>query len=152
MSAEPQPTFTDAKPNITTDDHSIQFILTVNNTNGYIYYGIEITLNTNISVSVPSWSQFIEGMNINNQALVQYSSNPITMGNNFTINISNLTVGSTYNIYFGASNENYPRIYSSLYSELIIMNNRTSSSSYGRIINKFPIILLIIASFMIILA
>ena len=177
IAAEPMPIFVSNTPTFTSDTQSISFVLTIVNTNGYIYVGLEKTLNSTTSrllqgttnsssnastnastntssnsssnttssnsstntstynLTMPSWTQLLAGNDVNNNVLFNYTVYYATSNNNLTINISNLTAGVTYNVYYGASNEIYPRLFTSLYGNYIATttasNGGGQTTTYG---------------------
>ena len=134
INAEPRPTFDQNIDNIVYGTNSLQMTLMVNNTNGFLYYGIEKTLanstqNSYYNLTGPNLTQFLSGLNVNNASLLQYGVSPLVIGTNITITFSNLTSGTYYNIYFCASNENYPKVYTDLYGHYLSTNSTNSNSS-----------------------
>ena len=71
---------------------------------------------------------YLAGNDVNNKSLLNYAVYYCLMNNNITVNISNLTQGVTYNLYYGVSNEGFPKFYSTLYGNYITTSNATAST------------------------
>ena len=94
------------------------------------------------NLTLPIWSQLIKGKDVNDQNLTYYGMNHVTIGSNLTVNYSDLTKEISYNFYFGASNENYPRIYSPIYG--FDFNYTNSQAVLNSFYNRFSITLSIL--------
>jgi len=143
------------------NDTSITVILTLN-TDGIMYVGIENTLNSTslttngsnntivYNVTSPSLAQLMQGLDCNGNALMQIVTLPVTMNNNMSIIFSNLTVNTTFNVYFAASNLVYPRSYTKVYgiygttTDSAATTSQNQKSSFGGIMNQICWILVVL--------
>lgn len=150
ISVEPTPTLSTTTPAINSNESSISFSISITNTDGYLYVGLGPSNNA----SSLSWSHFMASKDSNNvNFFSNYTSYEMTMGVSQTITIDNLSLNTTYNLYFAASNSLYPRKNSSIYIVTASTNgtsssNSTSNSTFG---NRKTTIGVLIALIMIIM-
>jgi hypothetical protein len=81
-----------------------------------------------LNLTAPSWAQLIASTDVNGATLNNMQNISATSGTAVTFNLTNLTAGTTYNIYFGAENSMIPPGQSYIY---VISTTTTNSSGGG---------------------
>lgn len=103
-------------------DSSLTVSFTLTNTDGTFYagcenttYGLQYSNLSTAGMTSPIWSQFIQGLNANSLALYKFANLSVTANQSSSITLQGLDSNKTYMVYYGASNNDVPPVYSLLY-------------------------------------
>ena len=137
---------------------TISVILGLTNTAGTIIVGIEPTLSNSTSsgynVTLPSYTQLLASKDVLGTTLTSVMNKTVTAGGNFTFSFNNLKVGTVYNIYWIANNQDFPPIYTKVYGNYVNLtssSNGTVATSQSEKISGFLMILVVLIGIIMIL-
>ena len=82
-----------------------------------------------LNLTAPSWTQMLNQTDVTGTSFVMYSTMTESAGNSVTVNLTGLSVNTTYNIYFGAANQQMPPQYSGIY----VISATTTNSNSGNV-------------------
>ena len=119
------PIFISTNPTITSSSTTIFLSLTLSNTDGTIYIGLGSANATNHTA--PTWSQLMAQTDVNGEALTDYKEDHAIKGVTANISFTNLSAGTTYNIFFGAGNLNIPQEFGSIY----VLSTKTTFNGFS---------------------
>jgi hypothetical protein len=116
------PSFSVTTPTIINMNDSLQFTVQVNQVNGYLLVGVaesEPFINgtngtmifspfTTLDQRMPTWDNFTLKVNMMGTPFIDYQRIYTINGNTNVLTIGNLTPNTTYDIYFAATNSDFP--------------------------------------------
>ena len=113
------PSFSAVSPIVINSNQSLQFTLQINKANGYIHVAVaeshpntsnssNSTSETVLADRLPSWDQFAAQVNKLGTPFKQYQKIYTYDGKKNVITFGNLSSNTTYDVYFGASNSDFP--------------------------------------------
>lgn len=145
---EPSPILTTTEPKFNISSNKISFSIGIENTNGFIYFGVGKKLNSttnnetnntdsnNTNLTAPTWTQFRNSKDVNNEDFVNnFTYFLVSKGVSKDFELKELEPGAEYNVYFAASNEIFPRIYSDIYTSAVKTTDNTNTTSFICIIH-----------------